>query len=952
MEGDNPEEEYGIDHVETPQDVMGVDLGNGLKSKIRSSEDNPKKPFDKGKAGNDGNVLNAGEKNQQSDKDENSKEGASWANRTGEKAKLTAAAASGNVGKLAKEVKKNGGIRGTAKVVGPIGTILIIVAFCIGGFLGGQSTMLGSLVGNLQGSFDPIDIAAAVRGKVLVKSIMSGKNAKGGLWSKFSDHMKAKFKKANIEVESNGDTESLKYKNAAGDEVEVDAGNFDAEYGNETNFHTQFSDGSATYTTSVAEYYDSDSENVMKFLGVSRNTLDDVETSEDYDETKTAFDEDTEAELKKATGTMGGDVDAAKEERTESDLDDNGNPIPNTEHGTGEVDPEHIGIDVGSEDAAESAVDTMVRESVESGLDFGLVGQIANGACQLYNTATTIHRMVKAYEAAQVVVMAMRVLEAIQRMQAGDGGVDTLVDVVGNYLTHEVENKIELTKGEEITLKGSTMSSSPIAAVFGGSVLTDEDPIVKSFVTSPSQFMTIMDTMDSAVGYEVCAGMQLAAGVADAIADGFTLGGSKIISVLVSFAVSATIGIIVGAVVSVMVPKIVNALKRDFTTFLEGPQASGVLMWGSEQIMGENAKHTAMQPANPQTLTAYVKMKQEVIADRARYDRDNLSPFDTSSEYTFMGSLMRTLGRAALKTDTIVGKVGNVTSVVGKSLVSLTPAANAAGIVEEIITKGKCPELSNINNDNKIASAFCTPHFISDYTTMGEGPENVMKYWSDRNAFDDYDPVDNPNPAIKTDNDNELALCVDEYVNRGAELGYPDSAIEEKYASARTGSTAGDAALGAIPIVGGLIDAFNNAEILAHLKNILGSKYTEDTNQNHMCERYVLDQRMGEAMGIYDKSQTAIYTENYLKEHPLDNSPLGIIARRSGLTKDEVKKSIAMINGLLFAEEYNPEGLGPLLIEEKESEVVFESTNNYDNTVGIINSSSVEAEKRSQNITA
>ena len=951
MEGENPEDQYGINHVETPEDVMGVDLGNGLKTKIRSSEDNPRRPFDKGKTGDDSNILNAGEKNQQSDKDKNSEEGASWANRTGEKTKMAAAAASGNVGKLAKEIKKNGGIRNTAKVIGPIGTVLIIVAFCIGGFIGGQSTMLGALVGNLQGSFDPIDVAAAVRSRVLIKSIMSGKNTKGGLWSKFSDRMKAKFKKANIEVETDGDVESLKYKNAAGDDVEVDAGNFDGKYETDTDFHTQFSDGSATYSTSVAEYYDSDSENVMKFLGVSRNSLDDVETDEDYDKTKAAFDEDTEAELDKATKTMSADVEAGKEETTESDVDQHGDPIPGTEHGTGEVPAEHVGIDINSEDAAESAVDSMVRESMEGSFDFSIVGQIAQGACQLYNTATTIHRMVKAYEAAQVVVMAMRVLESIQRMQAGDGGVDSLVDVVGNYLTHEVENKIELAKGEEVTLKGSTMSSSPIAAVFGGTVLTDEDPIVKSFVTSPSQFMTIMASMDSAVGYEICAGMQLAAGIADAVMDGFTLGGSKIISVLISIGTSFAIGAIVAAVVSVMVPKIVNALKRDFTTFLEGPQASGVLMWGSEQIMGENAKHTAMQPANPETLTAYVKMKQEVIADRARYARDNLSPFDTSSEYTFMGSLMRTLGRAALKTNSVVGKVGNVTSIVSKSLVSLTPAANAAGVVEEVISKGKCPELTNINNDNKIGSAFCTPHFISDYKTMGEGPEDVMQYWADRGAFDNYDPVNNPNPLIKND-DNELSLCVDEYVNRGAELGYPDSAIERKYASATTGSTAGDALLGAVPIVGGLIDAFNNAEILAHLKNILGSKYTEDTTRNHMCERYVLDQRMGEAMGIYDKSQTAIYTENYLKEHPLDNSPLGIIARRSGLTKDEVKKSIAMVNALLFVSEYNPEGLGPLLVEEKERNVLVESTEDYVYVIGALHNSTTSEEKRNQNITA
>ncbi len=951
MEGENPEDRYGIDHVETPEDVMGVDLGNGLKSKIRSSEDNPKKPFEKGKAGGDGNILKAGEKNQQSDKDKNSKEGASWANRTGEKAKLATAAASGNIGKLAKAGNKKDLIMNTAKIVGPIGTILIVIAICIGGFLGSQSTMLGSLVGNLQGNFDPIDIAAAVRSKVLIKSIMSGKNTNGGLWSKFSDRMKARFKSANIEVDSDGDTESLVFKDADGDDVKVDAGNIDAELETNTDVHTQYFDGTATYSTSVPEYYDSDSENLKRFLGVDFNSLKDEEADGDYEKTKESFDEGSEEALEKASKGMDAEVEAGKEERTEPDVDEWGDPMPGTEHGTGEVDPERIGIDIGSEDAAEAAVEGMVRDSMEGSFDFNLVGQIAQGACQLYNTATTIHRMVKAYEAAQVVVMAARVLEAIQRMQAGDGGGDTLVDVVGNYLTHDVEDKIELTKGEEVTLKGSTMSSSPIAAVFGGSVLTDEDPIVKSFVTSPSQFMTIMASIDGAVGYEICVGMQLAAGIADAVIDGFTLGTDKIISVLVGIGASIAISAVVAAVVSVMVPKIVNALKRDFTTFLEGPQASGVLMWGSEQIMGENAKRTGMQPANPQTLVAYVKMKQEVIADRARYDRDNLSPFDTSSEYTFMGSLMRTLGKVSLKTDSVVGKIGSITSVVGKSLVSLTPAAHASGTVEEIISKGKCPEVSNINNDDKIASAFCTPHYISDYTTMGEGPENVMKYWDSRGAFDNYDPVNNPNPAIKSGN-NDLALCIDEYVNRGAELGYPDSAIEQKYMKGSTGSTVGDAALGAVPIVGGLIDAFNNEEILRHLKNILGSKYTEDITENHMCERYILDQRMGETMGMYDKSQTAIYTEKYLKEHPLDNSPVGIIARRSGLTKDEVKKSIAMINGLLFVAKYNPEGLGPLVIEEKESGALIESTDNHAFIVGIWYSPTVSEEKRNQNTTA
>ena len=70
MEGNNPEDEYGIDHVETPDDVMGVDIGYGRKSSaVKNAEENPDKPFNskvKGKNGQSrsaGEMLASGEKN-------------------------------------------------------------------------------------------------------------------------------------------------------------------------------------------------------------------------------------------------------------------------------------------------------------------------------------------------------------------------------------------------------------------------------------------------------------------------------------------------------------------------------------------------------------------------------------------------------------------------------------------------------------------------------------------------------------------------------------------------------------------------------------------------------------------------------------------------------------------------------------------------------------------------
>ena len=104
-------------------------------------------------------------------------------------------------------------------------------------------------------------------------------------------------------------------------------------------------------------------------------------------------------------------------------------------------------------------------------------------------------------------------------------------------------------------------------------------------------------------------------------------------------------------------------------------------------------------------------------------------------------------------------------------------------------------------------------------------------------------------------------------------------------------------------------------------------------------------------MGMYDRSQISVVIENYRKEHPLDNSTLGIIARRSGLTKEEVKKDIAMINGLLFVADYNPEGLGPLVLEEEKTEIVFESSNYY-HVIGLVGNSLVVEDKKNQCVTA
>jgi len=951
---------HGIDKAESPQESISP---NYLKPKIRNAENNPRRPFDEGgAAGKEGGILAAGENNQQSDKDKNDKGGTNWINRTGMAPRTANSAIMGGlIGKASDKGRGAGKIGGAAKKAVPASSIIIALVMCILLALGSSSLIPFLLVSNLQSKFDPLDIAAAVRSKVLTKSIMSGKNTKGGIWSKFSDYMKVRFEQTGVKVVSDGDTESLVAVDSNGKNVEIDATNYDAA-SRDSDIHTKLSNASSTYNSSVPLNHDSQSENVDHFLGISRYAGDAPKT-DNYKETETHFNEDAEAELDGATGQMGASVEEAKKEETkkmdeDGDIvtDKNGNPVMETVLES----EQRVNLEIDSDEDIDNAVKKFVEDSMTdadgkagSKMDFSLAGKIVSGTCQLYNTVTSINRMVKAYEAAQVVVMAMRTLRTIQRAQAGDGA-DMQINVVHNYITREKTTTFDFGVDGKATVTGSVVNSAPIAAVFGGPKLTSEDPTVKAFVTSQGQFRKIFDKVGSggADSYKACVGAQLIASIIDIVGDTASLGTGKIISLLAGIAIGATLSLAIGTIVSIMVPKITNALKRDYSAFLEGPEGSSVLAWGSEQIMGENAKQTAMQPATPKTLNAYIKMKQEVIADRARYDRENLSPFDASSQYTFVGSLMRSLSQVSLKTDSIAGRVGSIISVVGQSLISLTPAANAYDAINEIVSEGDYPEINNINGDHKYASAYGTPLYVSDYTTMSKDPEDVMQYWADRGAFDNYDPINNPNPPISS-NENELKLCNEEYINRGAEIGFPDAAIEAKSSKLETDIMSIDSILGAIPVVGGLIDVINDVTKYENADRILGSKYTEDTEENHMCERYALDQRLGVAMGIYEENQVSVYAEKYLNEHPLDNSPLGIIARRSGLTKDEVQKDIAMINGLLFIADYNPEGLGPFVLDIPQ--VTIESTGGekHPQVISVfINIITDTKNRRSQTITA
>ena len=96
-------------------------------------------------------------------------------------------------------------------------------------------------------------------------------------------------------------------------------------------------------------------------------------------------------------------------------------------------------------------------------------------------------------------------------------------------------------------------------------------------------------------------------------------------------------------------------------------------------------------------------------------------------------------------------------------------------------------------------------------------------------------------------------------------------------------------------------------------------------------------QRLLENMGLIEKSSVTAYLEEYYEKHPLDNSYEVILARRSGLTKDQVIAYLDKLEYLAKIAEYDPTGRAPILKGDTREDYQFhiESKNNEEYLLGI-----------------
>ena len=76
-------------------------------------------------------------------------------------------------------------------------------------------------------------------------------------------------------------------------------------------------------------------------------------------------------------------------------------------------------------------------------------------------------------------------------------------------------------------------------------------------------------------------------------------------------------------------------------------------------------------------------------------------------------------------------------------------------------------------------------------------------------------------------------------------------------------------------------------------------------------------------MGLVERSSVSAFLDKYYEEHPLDNSFEGVIARRSGLTKNAVSKVSDYLEVVDFVATYDPVELLPAMQQKDSNERII-----------------------------
>ncbi len=558
------------------------------------------------------------------------------------------------------------------------------------------------------------------------------------------------------------------------------------------------------------------------------------------------------------------------------------------------------------------------------------INQATTVSCTILEGIMSVYTLASGYEAMQYLNMITGFLEAVDKMKTGN---PSPYNDYGNSMTAKADTINRYSDTGEVVAgrEGKTaMESAGMGWLFNGTTVSSGDVSVRnnSFQDALGTFGKVVDGASMTVAtFEACGYIETIAqgvDVAVTIASYFTAGFTGVVfkfakAILWNGVLVPTVTNAISTIIGMVAPGIVNLVVSDVATEWFGEDLGNAVANAPGKYLGGNGTSGQQSPGSRQMVASYMGERDTVIAEEARYQRSIRSPFDITSPYTFLGSLAYAMIPIAFSGGGIMSTLRQVSSLSTSMISKILPTAGAISQNVAMTSEGDCPLLASMGI---MADAYCNPYIITDVSTIRTSPVAVndivyvggdttlaatsgVNLKIDGKVDSDNFETDENGKITGIKDNSDLAKYITYCGERTSPYGVRDGAIADKIASSSTSSL-----LNWVPIVS---DGMQFAGALTEATNyswVNGSNCVASEN-NKNWEEFKWYQRFGENMRLVENmnpgytSIVTAYLEDDYEKNPIDDSFEGTLARFSGMTKDEVEDTLALIEYMQFLDEYD-----------------------------------------------
>ena len=193
---------------------------------------------------------------------------------------------------------------------------------------------------------------------------------------------------------------------------------------------------------------------------------------------------------------------------------------------------------------------------------------------------------------------------------------------------------------------------------------------------------------------------------------------------------------------------------------LVGEDTGNAIASGAGTIMSQLAQAGGNAPMKVDDAIAFTNTQNEVLAQYAEEERLALSPFDVSSQYTFLGSIAYKLLPYTPRDASLSGSFSSIGSIISSAFASIIPKTQAATDAELRATYTTCND-PDYQEMGIATDPFCNVIFGIPPQFLNKDPEIVASELAGQ-----YDP-ETGEPAVGS----EYEKYVNDCINRTEPLG-------------------------------------------------------------------------------------------------------------------------------------------------------------------------------------